>query len=348
MFCSLPTHFRGISRIAFSDDDELLLTAGVDGEVHAFALSDLVDVTRPKDRHPKARISLHAHSLPCVALSVGFGGASARVLTAGKDRSARLWHLSSGRCIAVVLFEKAPTEAVMSLDESACYVGLSSGEVVVLDVATLPDTPVSASGLPKIRPPLAPDEQPSAVTALTVSPSGRDVIVGYSNGVVRVYDTWSRQLLSTYTRHGTTAAIDSVCILPGDQAAVQTSRDAGKNEAEVSVDRAVDPDLVANFEPIVALPGRKTVRAAALEITEDAATLAFVGVELRTQPGVCEDVSGQNENYASTEEGRRLEEQIPSTVPTEILRELENLRKRNEELEEAGRRLLKLVDPTST
>lgn len=347
LFRCLPAHFRGISRIAFSDDDELLLTAGADGEVLVFAVADLVDVTRPKDDPPKPRISLHAHSLPCTALSIGYAGASARVLTAGKDRAARLWHLSSGRCIAIVLFNKPPTEAVLSPDESTGYVGLSSGEVVVFDVGSLPDTPVSASGLPKIRPPVTPDEQAPAVTAMALSPLGEELIVGYSDGVVRVYDAWSRQLISSYTRHGTTAAIDCVRVLPGSQAAVETGRDVAKDEVEISFDKAVDPDLATRFLPIVTLPGRKSVRAAAAEVVDDAVRLAFASVETGTEPGDFVEMHGtlqQNGDHANTEEAG-TGEKTTQVVPPEVLRELEYLRKRNNELEEAGKRLIKLVDP---
>lgn len=348
LFRSVSAHFRGVSRIVFSDDDEVLLTAGADGEVLAFTVADLVDLTRPRDEPPKPRISLHAHALPCTALAIGYAGASARVLTAGKDRAARLWHLSSGRCIAIVLFNAPPTEAVLSPDESAGYVGLSSGEVVVLDVGALPDTPVSASGLPKMRPPVAPGEQIPAVTALTLSPMGEEVIAGYSDGVVRVYDAWSRQLIASYARHGTTAAIDCVRILPGEEAAVETGPHAAKTEAEVSFDKVFDPDLATRFEPIVSLPGRKTVKAAAAEVIADAVKLAFAGMETGTEPNDDLEIDRtlqQNGMYAST--GDVDEADVGKTVPPEVLRELQFLRKRNKELEDAGKRLIQLVEHDS-
>lgn len=344
----MSAHFRGVSRIAFSDDDEVLLTAGADGEVLAFAVADLVDLTRPRDDPPKPRISLHAHALPCTALAIGYAGASARVLTAGKDRAARLWHLSSGRCIAIVLFNAPPTEAVLSPDESAAYVGLSSGEIVVLDVGGLPDTAVSASGLPKMRPPVAPGEQIPAVTALALSPMGEEVIAGYSDGVVRVYDAWSRQLVASYARHGTTAPIDCVCILPSEDAAVETGRHAAKAEVEVSFDKVFDPDLVIRFGPIVTLPGRKTVRVAASEVVADAMKLAFADVEAGMEPRDDLEIDGtrkQNNIYANA--GDVDEAGMRTILPPEILGELQYLRKRNKELEDAGKRLIQLVEPGS-
>lgn len=350
LFRSLPAHFRGVSRLAFSDDDELLLSAGADGELLVFALADLVDLTRPPDDPPKPRLSLHAHSLPCTALSVGFCGASARVLTAGKDRAARLWHLSSGRCIATVLCKTPPTEALLSPDESVAYVGLSSGEVLVLDVAMLPDSPVSAATMPKIRPPVSPGEQPPAVTALALSPMGEDLIVGYADGVVRIYDAWSRQLVSSYARHGTTAPIDGVLAIPGEEAAVQVVRDVAKNEIEVSFDKAVDPDLVSTFRPRVVLPEKTSVREVTESVVADAVKLAFAeggGGE----PGTLVHVDGaqaqQNGNLVGSA-GMPGGASAPAVVPPEVLRELEVLRRRNRELEEAGKRLLQLVDPKTS
>ncbi|CDF34313.1 unnamed protein product [Chondrus crispus] len=179
---------------------------------------------------------------------------------------------------------------------------------------------------------------------------GEDLIVGYADGVVRIYDAWSRQLVSSYARHGTTAPIDGVLVIPGEEAAVQMVRDVAKNEIEVSFDKAVDPDLASTFRPRVNLPEKSSVREVAESVVADAVKLAFAeggGGE----PGMLVHVDGaqaqENGNLAGSA-GMPSSASAPAVVPPEVLRELEVLRRRNRELEEAGQRLLQLVDPKTS
>lgn len=359
MLASWDAHFQRVNRVVFSDDDEVLLTAGDDCAVLAFDFADVVDATRQRGVVIEPRVSFKGHTLPVKALSVGFAGASARVLTAAADRSARLWHLASGTCIGSVMLPCAATEAVLALDESAAYVGLVNGDVVAIDTALVPtDTPLSYRSLPTFRVSLAPGIAAPSVTAMDLSPDGTELVVGYADGLVRIYDTQSRILLYSYAKHSTTAAINCVRVLYPVPAAMLDNMGAGTDVStaavqqvqrqssvaaplsaaaqaaaalpmDVSYAKVVDPNLADTFTPLLPLAGTQDLCSAAWAVIDDA--LHASDAQRRT---------------AVTEMGKgRVCARAPAQteVPAAVAAELESLRKRNAELEAAGKQLVQLV-----
>lgn len=203
LLASWDAHFRSVLRIAFTDDEATVVTTGTDASVLAFDVAELVDVTREQGVVVKPRLSIHGHDLPVTALAVGFGGASARVVTGSRDRTVKVWHLSSAQCVGSVSVGSAVTDIALASDEGQAFVGLASGAVIVVDVARLRQGSVtSADSLAKFEIPIAHGEEPPAVTSLCVSPLSTEVVVGYANGFVRVFDVATSVQVLVFSKHG--------------------------------------------------------------------------------------------------------------------------------------------------
>lgn len=298
LLTSFFAHFRGVVCMAFTDDGEVLITAGYDGVCKIYVLGDLVDISTSQDVVKCARI-IEGHMLPICALCVGMGGVAGRVVTGGKDGWVKVWHLGSGRCVGSFRVGGVPVGVALGGGEAVLYVGVSTGDVVIVDLADLVEGGVIGNEKRILK-----GGDVGAVSALAVGGAGEIVVVGYDGGIVRVFQGGSNVLLASYGRHGT-ASVDAVIVMDASW---------GRKEAANRVlERMVDEELVTKYRPVVELGGGLDVVIS--EVGKMAVEMAFVEEE---------------ENGEGTRE--------------EMSRELEELRKRNRELEDAGRRLIELVE----
>lgn len=285
--------------MAFSDDGEVLLTAGNDGVCKVYVLGELVDLAARDDAVASARV-IEGHMLPISALCIGVAGVGGRVVTGGRDGWVKVWHLGSGRCIGSFKVAGVPVGVAFGGGEAVLYVGVSSGDVVVVAVEDLVEGGVIGEGKRVLR-----GGGVGGVSALTIGGGGEIVVVGYEGGVVRVFEGGSGVLLSSYSRHGT-APVDAVVVMERSW----RWRDMGSRVLE----RLVDEALVTKYKPVVELGGGLDVVVA--DIGKMAVDMAYAKE--------AEEDSGETQE--------------------EMKRELDELRRRNRELEDAGRRLIELVE----
>lgn len=175
---------------------------------------------------------------------------------------------------------------------------------------------MSDASLPTIP---KPDGDECAVSALAVSPFGTEVIVGYSDGIVRVFHAQSRQMLCSFARHAPGVPVDAIVVLPVVEGVVR-----GDVWQDVVLQKVRDAEALEEAEAVFVADGPDV---------HDDPDLAWEALEF-----AFERVFG---------EGKVDEEPVnhPSNdVSKELLEELDCLRKRNRELEEAGKRLLALVE----
>lgn len=202
MLCSWEAHFGSVTHVAFTDDSEAIVTGGADASVLVFDVGELVDLKKRSRGVARPRLKLHGHSLPITGLCVGFGGSSARVLTAAADRTARMWHLASATCIGTVILSSPVADTAITPDETAIFLGLSSGAVLVVAPNKLsPSVTVSDENLPVIFAGSGKKVGAIPVTALALSPLGCELVVGFADGAIRVIDIASRIVVMTYSRH---------------------------------------------------------------------------------------------------------------------------------------------------
>lgn len=306
-------HHHPITHLSFTDDSTTLITTSTDAIIHAFSLSEALDVTRAPTNPPSTLATLSAHTLPITALAVGYASASARIITASADRSARIWHLASTSCLATILLPAAPVQVALTTDESAVFIGLRDGTVVTLELAALSDMQSSRS-----HPTIPSPAIDVAVTCLSLSPCEQNLIVGYTDGLVRVFDARTRVLLSVYAKHSTTAPITAVM-------AVSRVRGVAAILINGPLERVWDPNLPTSFRPLLHLQG---------------------GVPL---PHLLRDVMAETthtvfEQQANNEPFKTAGNSHLDAERERLLQELSMLRRRNSELEHAGRRLVELVE----
>jgi WD40 repeat protein len=281
LLATWDAHFRAVTRLAFTDDSETILTGGADAAVFAYDVAQLVSVERARGSGVAPVATLQGHSLPIAALSVGFGGSSARVVTASADRTAHLWHLSSARDIGSVLLSAPVVDAAFAPDESACFLGLASGAVVIVQPSQLSGAAtVSDRSLPKVAPPVMQGKSSPAVTAMATSPLGSELIVGYADGQIRVYDVATCVLLMTYSKHGDVAVTWlGVVRNMSDYVGQESGGGLGRAQGllfEGGLGRVVDTDLKENFCPKVMLVGESS-RSGAWEAIDSALESAATG-----------------------------------------------------------------------
>lgn len=285
--------------MAFSDDGEVLITAGYDGVCKVYVLGDLVDVGARDGDVACARV-IEGHMLPISTLCVGLAGVGGRAVTGGRDGWVKVWHLASGRCVGSFKAPGVPVGVAFGGGEAVLYVGVSNGDVIVVMVEDLVEGGVIGEGKRVLR-----GGDVGGVSALAVGGGGEIVVVGYEGGAVRVFEGGTGVLVASYGRHGT-ATVDAVVVM---------ERSWGrKNMESRALERSVDDALVTKYKPVVELGGG--LDAVVTNIGKMAIDMAYA----------------------------KEEEEDTQDIQEEVKRELYELRRRNRELEEAGKRLVELVE----
>eukprot|EP00039_Didymoeca_costata_P033523 m.42772 g.42772 ORF g.42772 m.42772 type:complete len:472 (-) comp9910_c0_seq1:201-1616(-) len=131
LFCQVESaHYRGINVIKFSDDGSYLVTGGDDAVVHVWATNELLKQTKKLiNKKPEPIHTWSSHSLPITDIHIGFGGLTARIITASKDHTCKIWNMISGELISTVIFPSDVSSTCMDLIEQNLYAGCGNGKV---------------------------------------------------------------------------------------------------------------------------------------------------------------------------------------------------------------------------
>lgn len=342
LLAGVDAHLTAVTRLAFSPDDSQLLSAGEDGAVLAWDVAELVSLKRDRTRAARPCVTLRGHSLPVRSLAVGVGGASARVVSAAADRSLRVWHLGSQLAMGHVVLPCAPVEVCLTPDETHVFAGLEDGRVLVVHLPSLPSAaPTASTGMRAIPAPVG--ETATAVSAMCLGPGGREVIVGYADGLVRTYDAASLVLLRTYGKHVGGNPVTALAVLfPIPSTLRDGPVPAWKRGGQPVVDTAAVvgewPALASAMLPMPTFaklehPGGDAEFSASVVCcsTKDPIAEAWGTIDAVAECEWSDDVEqGGQKQTGGVESGG---------VPVHVMKELEMLRRRNRELEEAGQRL---------
>lgn len=337
LLSSFSAHLHRITALAFTDDDDLILTASADALVNAFSIATVLDTKRSPTENPEPVLRLTAHTLPVVAMAVGYAGVAARVATASSDRTLRIWHLASASCLATVLLPSPPVQMVFASHESVIFVGLVDG---TLSSAILPNLPFgsvrSVQQTDCIPPPHSPSDDLLAVSSLALSPKGCELVVGYSDGVVRIYDVGTRVQLHSYSKHSTTASITFVATLESIPDAFEQTR-----REFPAISRSQPLDAVKSTSSLIDLSTAPGFHALAWRTIEDAVALNFDDRDVSDDS----DAIHKHESNAQVDDKLlQLKKGEDDVVLEKLLHEVAFLRKRNNELESAGNKLSDLVE----
>eukprot|EP00052_Salpingoeca_macrocollata_P007204 m.58346 g.58346 ORF g.58346 m.58346 type:complete len:366 (+) comp15897_c0_seq2:163-1260(+) len=119
-------HYRKVNVCRLTADESHVITASDDAVVRVWRLASLLDKAL-HDGRCESRFTWSDHALPVTDVFCGLGSGNARVVTASRDRTCKLYELTSGILLASVTF---PTDLVcvcMDPIESMLFAGGSNG-----------------------------------------------------------------------------------------------------------------------------------------------------------------------------------------------------------------------------
>lgn len=209
-------HYKSVAAIALTSDDSHVITAGDDAVVHVWRLMDILDepdVTSSFQQGLTPVVSWTDHVLPVTSIHVGRGGVNGRIYTSSLDRTCKIWSLSSAQCLYSATCPSFVNVCAADAMEHRLFMGCGNGKVYALDLnaaasavtaATARLLSMSVSGGASSAPwgpdavlPDAFEGHEVAVTTMQLSDCGGFLFTGDEAGVVRVWDSVSRQSLRT-------------------------------------------------------------------------------------------------------------------------------------------------------
>ncbi|PON37896.1 Guanine nucleotide-binding protein, beta subunit [Trema orientale] len=186
---------RGVSCLVFSDDDSLLISGFEDGWITVWSLLKILDDYRSQQGSKLYEWSFREHIDRVSDIKSGCGGHNTIIVSAGMDRTCKIWSLLEGKLLGNIEFE-TPIEAI-ALDpgERVFYAGGWNG---LIYVARYPKSPSSKNhGLHIIG--SFPNK--SKVYCLEYVARRNILVSGSQDGLVRIWDIRSRKTIGQF-RHG--------------------------------------------------------------------------------------------------------------------------------------------------
>ncbi|KAH8396303.1 hypothetical protein KR222_007691 [Zaprionus bogoriensis] len=199
---TLSKHYQPITCIRFSDRGEHFVTAGKDGAVLVWNLTQCVVPCASGDSDENAPLySFNDHGLAVTDVHLGQGGIRAFMYTVSLDRCCKVYDLSNGSLLLSVVFPVALHSVVVNRLETCVYVGTGEGQVLIFHLQQAP----------RMKEYHLEEEQSqalvghtagAAVTCLALSVNGGQLISGGEDKQVCIFDVSSRQLIKTITQLG--------------------------------------------------------------------------------------------------------------------------------------------------
>ncbi|CAK9177021.1 unnamed protein product [Ilex paraguariensis] len=187
-------HYRAVTCLIFSDDQSLLISGADDGCVRVWSLFMIFDDLRRHEARHLYEYSFSEHSLKVTDIATGYGGCNAIIVSASEDRTCKVWSLSGGKLLRNIVFPSIIDAIAMDPGEHVFYAGGRDGKIYI---AALNAQGVSRSNYgPHIIGSLS--EHSKAITCLSFSVDGILLVSGSEDGMVRVWDTKTRNIIRIF------------------------------------------------------------------------------------------------------------------------------------------------------
>ncbi|KAJ1966777.1 Pre-rRNA-processing protein ipi3 [Dimargaris xerosporica] len=243
-------HYKAATCVRFSRDAAAIVSGSEDAVVCVWSLADVLEPLGNRDSGPMipalatshgasagsalglaggespcAAFTWTDHTLPITDIACGFGlGAYARIVTASRDRTCKVWEASTGDLLTTLLFPAAVTCIALDPTESTLYAGTETGLIWKVGLYRRSQGPCTDTGaavpvweavggqrqIIDVSHAAEPADKPQwpvfrghtqAVTALDLSLDGTLLVSGSADGRCLVWDCQSLQQLRAFAHH---------------------------------------------------------------------------------------------------------------------------------------------------
>ncbi|KAA8905263.1 hypothetical protein DIURU_001691 [Diutina rugosa] len=234
LLCVKDAHYQPVSVLQFSSRGEYLVSAGDDGRVLIWRTQELINSYGVGDdlRSVKPYQSITDHTMPVTDILIGKGlSPDQRLYTGSRDGTLRIYDLSSRKLLTTLVLPSPVESFAVDPAGRSIYVGLESGIIRTVPLYHIdPHTSVleAIGGNGKIIT-IEDDfnltssfvqhqqEAEAAVTALSISMDGMNIVSGDTRGRVFVSDVVTRQVVKAFPAANSPISVISVFPIPSKE-----------------------------------------------------------------------------------------------------------------------------------
>ncbi|OIW05430.1 hypothetical protein TanjilG_23256 [Lupinus angustifolius] len=188
-------HYRPVTCLIFNEDESLLITGSEDGCVRVWDLFMIFDELRSQEAGNLYMHSFSEHTLRVTDVAIGNGGASAIIVSASEDWTCKVWSLATGALLRNIVFPEVVIDnIVLDPAEHVFYAGGRNGKIYIaaLNTESIPTNNYGKHILGSFS------NQSKAVTCLAYGTTGDLLISGAEDGIVRVWDLRTRNIVRVF------------------------------------------------------------------------------------------------------------------------------------------------------
>uniref|UniRef100_A0A2C9U0D4 Uncharacterized protein n=1 Tax=Manihot esculenta TaxID=3983 RepID=A0A2C9U0D4_MANES len=187
-------HLRAVTCLVFTEDDSFVISGSEDGSVKVWSLIMIFDDYQTDQASYLFVHSFQEHTLRVTDIVTGYGGGNAIIISASQDRTCKVWSLSKGILLRNVVFPSVIDAIALDPGEHVFYAGSRDGKIYI--AALNADSSSSKSHWLHIVGSLSSHSKP--VTCLEYSANGNLLLAGSEDGMIRVWDPKSHNIVRTF------------------------------------------------------------------------------------------------------------------------------------------------------
>ncbi|KZT43257.1 WD40 repeat-like protein [Sistotremastrum suecicum HHB10207 ss-3] len=216
LFNAWEAHYRKINVARFSQDGVVLVTGSEDSGLNAWEIARLTDNDLQNDI-PPSYYSMTDHTLSVTDIAIGLGAfPTCRVLSSSADCSVKMWDLATQSLLTTFVFPKPIISISMDLTERLFFGASQDGSIHQVNLYRQRKDkysrgnfePVGGEGVGESIQ-IAQEEDASSrlisvgqsITTISISLTAQVLFVGTENGLIHIYDIFSKQLLRSISNH---------------------------------------------------------------------------------------------------------------------------------------------------
>ncbi|CAH1454402.1 unnamed protein product [Lactuca virosa] len=235
-------HYRPVTCLVFSNDQSLLISGSEDGTVRVWSLLMIFDEEGQQRAGHLYEYSFTGHALPVTDIVTGYGGSNAIILSSSLDRTCKVWSLARGTLLRNIVFPSIIDAVALDPGEHVFYAGGRDGKIYIAELnaqTTSNNNNNNNYGLHIIG---TLSDQSKAICSLGFALDGFQLVVGSEDGMVRVWDTKTRNIIRVF-KHAK-GPVNNIVVMR--QPAALYPRTAGNNNNQGPMGRrhvALPPPL---------------------------------------------------------------------------------------------------------